>query len=432
MEDHNEPGADSKAITRNSPDAKPVTIITNAEIIKDNSRPLIRRRWFQITIVVAAISFIGIIVEIPNSIMNWFINVRTLTKPDASTITTASAFWQPPELPEDCQLVYGSYGHFQGYESVSALKKKQGSRLNLFYGIGPCEFYIQSNRFYVSLSVPTFPGEIKIRGDQISRNTIPSSWDMNSSSNALEIVDGKGKPILQLYYRKPNEIVVLGLVAATNHIWSVDYDHSIMNPPAASPPNLQQMFKYPSFNRHGQFDNNWMPPPTLNYLEAEAHKWSLILGKPVSITPSNMVVDGKTIPIPSREEVAEKLRLALPRSIGQEVKSKMVEILSKAPKGKVLLSAIESDLEAVSFLRDIENTLTNAGFPVEVGLASMVDGIDTPLVGLQFAVKQKPPPPHADAILQAFASLVAVPFSGTNMFIESGTLQILVGPKPTR
>src|SRR5436190_10859893 len=49
---------------------------------------------------------------------------------------------------------------------------------------------------------------------------IPPTWDRNFSSNAFEVVREDGKPVLQVFYTRPNQVRVNGIfIVNTNCIY---------------------------------------------------------------------------------------------------------------------------------------------------------------------------------------------------------------------
>jgi hypothetical protein len=122
------------------------------------------------------------------------------------------------------------------------------------------------------------------------------------------------------------------------------------------------------------------------------------------------------------------------RRITDEKKHIMIDMLIHAPKGRVTLTAVQSDVEAVYFLEDIEDVLKKSGFDVEQNLLASFWTSGTYPTGLALHIKNaQAPPPHADAILRAFKAAGINPDDTTEQKgMEDGLLKIEVFPKPIK
>lgn len=297
MEDQNESEADKSPIIRPNKAIIPTVIIPKAQSIITSNVPFIKRRWVKWTavcfVVATIVALLANLTSIPNNVMGWYLNWKAIHG-GGDTISA----WQPPELPPGCKMVYASYGNIHRVESIAELENNNMVALTMS-GKGPLGFYIKNHRFWYTLDYQTDWGVINIRENHITnQSAMPEGWDMNSSSNALEIVDEGFNPILQIYYKHPQEIVVLGQIKSSGIIYSIGYNMFMQYGHAPMSLNLQKVFKYPSFNHQGQYDENWTPERPWGRNQAMGAAWSLILNKSVAVTDSNIVVDGVTNPFP--------------------------------------------------------------------------------------------------------------------------------------
>jgi len=121
------------------------------------------------------------------------------------------------------------------------------------------------------------------------------------------------------------------------------------------------------------------------------------------------------------------------REITPEQETAIVNSLLGALKGKVEMTCIESDQEAVAFLRRIESVLKKAGYEVNVWLAMMLSGPRGAPVGLGFTIKDADAvPPHAQAIGDAFFKAGLKPLTSTNPDRDADMLYIVMGARPLK
>ena len=119
------------------------------------------------------------------------------------------------------------------------------------------------------------------------------------------------------------------------------------------------------------------------------------------------------------------------RSISESQERELVAQLTAAPKGKVVITVTESDLEAVTFAGRINGVLQLAGFSVESHSVMMMSGPHGAPVGLIFCIQDiSAVPPHAQAIGNAFQRVGIPVQAGPDPNIPRATLGITVGAKP--
>ncbi len=115
------------------------------------------------------------------------------------------------------------------------------------------------------MDIPIDSETIEVRGGQFSAK-LPPKWDMNFNSNALEIVTENNNPIYQVYYRRPDQVIVNGifarggfLIAATTNgfEWWTGESNVVSNLndfySGLKQTGLKPIFKYPAFSHHGEY-----------------------------------------------------------------------------------------------------------------------------------------------------------------------------------
>jgi hypothetical protein len=88
----------------------------------------------------------------------------------------------------------------------------------------PVSPYVISNRFFVYVHIPfTSEMHIIVMSDDLDSDLsqLPKLWDRNYNSNMFEIVNESTNPVLQVLYKRPNEIRV-------NGIFIVDSSHAVV------------------------------------------------------------------------------------------------------------------------------------------------------------------------------------------------------------
>lgn len=91
----------------------------------------------------------------------------------------------------------------------------------------------------------------------ISKNTLsglPPKWDYNSTNKALEIVNENVVPIYQLIYKTPNHICINGVFPSASGLILADEDGMHINPKLPIPLKIKRIFKYPSYQHPGVYE----------------------------------------------------------------------------------------------------------------------------------------------------------------------------------
>lgn len=202
-------------------------------------------------------------VALPTVILCGYVFWVEITNGPPPTNTTAA--WTPPELPPNCTNVYLSYGGNSSEMTPEEIKKAHFININ---GFEPFKWRVDSNRFYVDVDIPYEDRIINLRGGK-SSSQLPPMWDMNFTSNALEIVTISNNPIYQVYYRRPDEIALGGVFAKGGMMvaftskgmewWSgTNNVRSNLNAfySGQKPTGLAPIFKYPSFKHKGEYSDD--------------------------------------------------------------------------------------------------------------------------------------------------------------------------------
>ena len=75
----------------------------------------------------------------------------------------------------------------------------------------PISPFVKSNRLFVFVKAPFQPEKKIVSIGTDMDSAIPHDWDRNFSSNAFEVVNGDTNPVLQVFYRRSNEVQVNGI-----------------------------------------------------------------------------------------------------------------------------------------------------------------------------------------------------------------------------
>jgi hypothetical protein len=129
----------------------------------------------------------------------------------------------------------------------------------------PFKIYVENGRFFCDVSFVPAPGlpPVKLQRNVISGK--PSEWDINQSDRALEVVNDKLMPIIQLYYKDDAHIVFNGFIPFKGGVYVAsaeglrrvmqnDFSTKYTNGLASF--DIKRLFKYPSFKHPGQFEEN--------------------------------------------------------------------------------------------------------------------------------------------------------------------------------
>jgi hypothetical protein len=175
--------------------------------------------------------------------------------------------WEPPPLPEGCDVISVTYG-----ESESSNPIQMG--LNIIAGrsydtngqtitevlVGA---HVKNNRLYVEATIPgDFPfGPFKISGNKII-GRLPATWQMNYDDDAVEIVNAFEIPVCQIFYKRPDVVEIYGVFGNQFQIEILTPNSLLRSLPPqdwydrgkfdCASMGLNRIFKYPFWAYRGQ------------------------------------------------------------------------------------------------------------------------------------------------------------------------------------
>lgn len=159
-----------------------------------------------------------------------------------------------PTFSEETQAVnfsLGERGITAGY-SRKALAEASREPFN-FSGFSPVKLYLEGTKLYADVSIYGGSGLPPI---QIKHNKLinkPPEWDFNSNSKALEIVNDKGAPVYQFYYKTRSHIVMNGIFPFPGGLILANEAGAVLNPFLPAQFRLKPIFKYPSWKYPGEY-----------------------------------------------------------------------------------------------------------------------------------------------------------------------------------
>lgn len=168
-------------------------------------------------------------------------------------IVTNTGGWQPPELPPGCSNIFIFFGGSQmsfprwalefppaeEWKPEKPSKKMSTEEINqwppttnnksMWMGMGmhysfaeksvvvPIYPYVKNNRVFLYVEAPFQNEKHKfIIGDDLD-SQLPALWDRNYTSNAFEVVREDGLPVLQVIYKRANDVQVKGIFIVDNY-----------------------------------------------------------------------------------------------------------------------------------------------------------------------------------------------------------------------
>jgi hypothetical protein len=263
MNDQIEEGANNREIDKTSGAVVPIPAIAT-DPITTTVIPFRKRRWVKWAavgaVIMAVTGFMGVVFEIPNSVMSWFLNWRELSKTDAPQTNSVLASpiqpaWQPPELPANCTNVLMSFGGqtlnlpimvarigrtgtklavkdlpefmFKDLENTPGYSPRNPNvwfklhTMRMDFGGKPIDYpiaaFVVSNRLYVEAQVPiTNERRMLFMRDDLDTE-LPRLWDRNYNSNSFEVVNEERRPVLQVKYKAANDVQVNGIFMVNDY-----------------------------------------------------------------------------------------------------------------------------------------------------------------------------------------------------------------------
>jgi len=170
---------------------------------------------------------------------------------------SAKNFFEQPRFSEKVtgfEVSLGGGGITQGY-GISRLKNGPVEPFS-FRGYKPIKLYFNKGSLYADLTVY---GGIGLPPIKIIRNELsgkPADWDFNFNNNAIEIVNDKGIPVYQFYYRTPSHIVINGIFPIPGGLILANESVTTLNPILPTTFKLKPIFKYPSWKYPRKLNEN--------------------------------------------------------------------------------------------------------------------------------------------------------------------------------
>ena len=255
MDDQDDFDRDDKKDKNKIIEIKPIAIITNPQPTKIFSRILnsIKRKpLLSLGLTAIIVTIIGGIIAIPNSVAELVKNFKLFFHHES---------WQPPELPKGCEQVYVTFGNAHFTKDINFLRKGGVFNIVGMNGHPVISAYLKDERFFVDANIPIQSGSLFIKDKTlINRKDLPLDWDLQSNSNALEVVEkvnGAEVPIFQIFYRKPEDVNIQFFFKAEGMIIFADNTKFVkINLPSPIPipaSDTKPIFKYPSWERPGEY-----------------------------------------------------------------------------------------------------------------------------------------------------------------------------------
>jgi len=118
-----------------------------------------------------------------------------------------------------------------------------------------------------------------------------------------------------------------------------------------------------------------------------------------------------------------------PRSITDEQRLRMVEILKTVSGGPVLFQYMGEDSEAFSFAETLNNVVADASWPS--GKIQSAFSVDKPVQGIVLFVRSiESPPQHALPLQQALKEAGIFANAGSSSKVDADTVKVVIGAKP--
>lgn len=269
---------------------------------------------------VSIVVIFGLVIIALGNLTDALEKIYGLFKPSSPPISISNtnapvetrAKWQPPELPPNCSNIFIFFGEqyvtwplfaakvppmeagqgfplkdmpfefTNGYDFIDKISIRKGAVRAVAADGSKYDFpivpYVKNNRLFVYVKVPFDNERSSISMSDSLDSQLPARWDRNYTSNAFEIVREDMLPVLQVFYKRANEIQVNGIfIVNTNDVLgsfggnpTVIYvfgvfpteDQKAVIKPAPLPPsmvfdmkfpNQKAIFKYPAWKHPGQY-----------------------------------------------------------------------------------------------------------------------------------------------------------------------------------
>lgn len=190
----------------------------------------------------------------------WQANMSKPEKPTPPIPQTSRQLLAPSDLPtfrEKSDTVVITVGTVSQHVPLDALEGRSIPFAVSAFGesYNPIHIGLKDGKPFVDVTVWAGHNEPAVEIKQNEFTVRPLNWDSNTTKTALEVVDDKGDPVLQVYYRNPYRISVSGKFTHPSGDWVFATDGGFwINP--TSPPTLKPIFKYPSWKYPGEYADN--------------------------------------------------------------------------------------------------------------------------------------------------------------------------------
>lgn len=160
-----------------------------------------------------------------------------------------------PTFSEDIEkfsFSLGERGISVGYSKDALKDPKEPYKFGEYK---PVKLYIKNGNLFADVKIY---GGSNLPPVEIVQNELknkPYDWDFNSNDKALEVVDKSQTPIYQFFYKTPSHIVVNGIFPFPGGIILANNEGAVINPFLPATFKLKRIFKYPSWQYPGEYEN---------------------------------------------------------------------------------------------------------------------------------------------------------------------------------
>jgi hypothetical protein len=157
---------------------------------------------------------------------------------------------EPPTFTEGIEAIDFSTAGLTQHIDFSRIQTKR----RFIIGNIPAYLYVEDGKPYADFDIYNKPNEpvVKLRHNKLLNR--PDKWEMNADEKALEVVNEKGQPVFQLYYKSRSHIVFTGLFVSNVNVPVLTTETEAIarwnfeNVPYP----IKPIFKYPASQYSGQ------------------------------------------------------------------------------------------------------------------------------------------------------------------------------------
>lgn len=161
------------------------------------------------------------------------------------------------ERIEQYTFSLGGQGMHVSYDAAT-LEKGPVEPFN-FGNFRPVRMYVENGKFFADCTIYGGPGLPPV---DVKKNEFvirPPNWDRNFSPQALEIVESNQSPVFQMIYKTPSHIAVNGIFPFPGGVLVATESGTTINPAPGRVFVLQRIFKYPSWQHPGDYEQGGPP-----------------------------------------------------------------------------------------------------------------------------------------------------------------------------